>query len=145
MLAIDCDLHRLHCWSTLHGKVCTKAPDLALIKESLAADTGVALFEIAAPVSFMRGQQATAPTYQLARWALWNVAQAALLWYAYPDRLLVAPSNIWTKGLPLAVRHKLAGADQKLNKDLRECQAMLWSYSVEPALWKPFDEYLRKL
>ena len=58
--------------------------------------------------------------------------------------MLVAPSNVWTRGYDLKTRHKLAGCRQP-KKDLRECEAMLWFYKQRPNDWVPLRDYLASL
>ncbi|MEY2653886.1 MAG: hypothetical protein RLZZ524_914, partial [Pseudomonadota bacterium] len=105
----------------------------------------IVLFEIASPVSFNRGAAGHAAMTQLAKWAIWNVACAVEIDRISPrQRILVAPSNVWTKGYDLHTRHAMAKCVQK-KKDLRECEAMIFMYRHAPALWKPLPEYLATL
>ena len=87
--------------------------------------------------------------YQLAKWAIWNVAQATNLDFWMDGRgdsgvVLVAPSNIWTKGYELKARHAMARATSK-QKDLRECETMIWFHSHHPANWVKLPDYLESL
>ncbi len=65
--------------------------------------------------------------------------------------MLVSPSSTWTKGLSEPIRHKLAGVVEpdfprkKGRHDLKECQAMIWTYRNEPDLWLPLETYLESL
>jgi hypothetical protein len=66
------------------------------------------------------------------------------------SQILVSPSSKWTNGLSEEVRHELAGVKKlartkRDNHDLNECQAMIWSYGVEPSRWIPFHQYMDEL
>jgi hypothetical protein len=104
------------------------------------------LFEIASPVSFNRSPGSDASVYHLARWAIWNVAWALRTeaWLGEKHRLLVAPSNVWTKGHTEKVRHSVAGC-KLAKKDLRECEAMLFFHRLHPESWVDLGTYLRSL
>ncbi len=146
-LAIDCDLRKLFAVDS-HGSVIAKAASQtdAIDDWTQRAPLGsVVLFEIASPVSFTRAAAGHAAMTRLAQWAIWNAVTAARLDRMVRSRpgvqFLVSPSNRWTRGLELKVRHKLAGAKQP-QKDLRECETMLWSHAHMPGLWQPLDAYL---
>lgn len=151
ILAIDCDLRQSYCVDSA-GRACRGPSPAALepFPDIQAQDT--VLFEIASPVSFNRGGQSSAIMHNLAKWAIFNVAQAALLdcklrrAFQCPDYpgLLVCPSNVWTKGYDLKTRHLIAGCKQP-KKDLRECEALLYFYKQDPTPWLPLHEYLARI
>jgi hypothetical protein len=58
--------------------------------------------------------------------------------------MFVAPSSKWTKGHELKTRHLMAGCVQK-QKDLRECEAMIWFYKQDPSVWVPLPQFLAAL
>lgn len=85
--------------------------------------------------------------YNLGKWLVFNAAIAGAAAVAVASLgipLYVAPSNVWTRGYSREARHKLAKADAT-QKDLRECQAMIWSYQTTPSLWVLLDDYLAQL
>jgi hypothetical protein len=106
------------------------------------------LCEIASPVSFNRGgggRVSPGVVMNLGKWAIYNVATIAQIDSELRTfQVLVAPSDKWTMGYEIAQRHKLAKADAT-NKDLRECQAMIWSHRNNPKLWTPLTSYLENL
>lgn len=148
IVAIDCDLRTSYAVteSGHWGKGADPGDALDAIPGEVRIDR--VLFEIASPVSFNRGAAGHAAMTQLAKWAIWNVAQAALLSFRlardYHMDLLVAPSNVWTHGHELKMRHTVAGCKLK-QKDLRECEAMIYYYKQAPTKWKPLAEYLATL
>lgn len=147
IIAFDCDLRESYCVSDT-GIVDRGPNPLDLYNRSVThcGDITV-LFEIASPVSFNRAPGSNAAMYQLAKWAIWNVAFAAQLMEECgrdDAELLVAPSNVWTRGFDEKTRHAMAKCKQP-KKDLRECEAMLWFYKHRPQDWKPLTEYLANL
>ncbi len=146
--AIDCDLRQSYCVFEDGRSGRGGGPSAALLDAGKGGPRPyTVLFEIASPVSFNRGAAGHAAMTQLAKWAIWNAAQAANLVHlnaAFGIRVLVAPSNVWTKGYDLHTRHAMAKCVQK-KKDLRECEAMIFMYRHAPALWKPLPEYLATL
>jgi hypothetical protein len=145
--AIDCDLRTSYC-VTNAGKSNRAADPQHALKGFGLRPTDTVLFEIASPVSFNRGGQSSAIMHNLAKWAIWNVAQATMLdanlrRINYPG-ILVAPSNVWTKGHDLKTRHMIAGCKQP-KKDLREAEAMIWFYRKDPSVWLPLPQYLQTL
>lgn len=104
------------------------------------------LLEVAGAVDYTDSK---AVAHNKRRWTIWNIAQAAkaAAWVTegWPEvTMKIAPSSKWTKGHDIKVRHKLAGCDAK-QKDLRECQAMIWYYTQTPSDWVTFDKYLEDL
>ena len=85
-------------------------------------------------------------------WALWNIAVASRI--ASECRLLppvfVASSAQWTNGLTEPVRHQLAnvnnlGKTKRDKHDLNDCEAMIWSYKLDPSRWSDMATYLDNL
>ena len=127
------------------------------LRDAAMAMTGydVALIEVASAICYHGDSKAA--TASTARWQIWNSLTAG--WLACRFRggsLLVSPSNRWTMGYDEKTRHELAGIKPLKfkkngvpvyaeNHDIRECRAMLWSYSVKPALWVPMEQYLETL
>lgn len=149
VLAFDIDLHKVYCWSKKFGKVASAVPNveaaLQLYVDAGHGDEEVQLIaEVASPVSGVRAKvSSNAINFNLMKWAIFNIASAMALMVSCRN-LLVAPSNVWTNGYPLKTRHQLAKCTAK-NKDLRECEAMLWFYNQKPAAWVPFPRYLEAL
>lgn len=139
--AVDCDLQQSYVVGSDGSSARGESP-LAALRYARAKDGDLVIYEIAEPASFVRGAQATGPTYRLARWALWNVAHAVQLHMFFT--LLVAPASVWTRGYNKEQRHAIAKATAA-KKDLRDCQAMLYFYHRNPALWVPISEYLTRL
>ncbi len=144
IIGIDIDLHKIYA-VTDGGKVLAKAePDLKKVIGSCIAETrdpDMILIEVASPVMYIKDP---AVVHNVVRWALWNItaAQSISLWCHC--RVLVAPSHVWTKGHALKVRHEVAGCKQK-QKDLRECEAMIFYYTANPSAWKTMADYLKEL
>jgi hypothetical protein len=153
IVAIDCDLRTSYAVTSegYFAKASDPCAAYELIPSIWMKEVDTVLFEIASPVSFNRGAAGHAAMTQLAKWALWNVAQAAILREFLLDhyrtdtvKMLVAPSNVWTHGHELKMRHTVAGCKLK-QKDLRECEAMIYYYKQAPTKWKPLAEYLATL
>lgn len=147
ILAFDIDLHKVYCWSDKQGEIAKGAPTVTqALRRYIDEYPGrhvLMLAEIASPVSAARNEiSGNAIGYNLMKWAIFNVASCTGLCTA--GRLLVAPSNVWTLGYPLKVRHELAKATSK-KKDLRECESMIWSYRQKPAAWITLADYLGDL
>jgi len=145
--AIDCDLRESFCVTEGGATSRAENPVKAIhdLGNAVAGSLRTILFEIASPVSFNRGAAGFAAMTQLARWALWNMAQAVRLDATFSAcTILVSPSNVWTKGYDLKTRHAMAKCKQP-KKDLRECEAMIFMYKHNPAVWKSLPEYLASL
>ena len=146
LASIDCDL-RTSYLVTDQG-LGIRAPDPIKALHALGPAAGnlrTVLFEIASPVSFNRGAAGHAAMTQLAKWAIWNTAQAVrvnLIFFACD--VLVAPSNVWTRGYDLKTRHQIAKC-KRPKKDLRECEAMQFFYKQRPTDWVPLADYLAAL
>lgn len=148
IVAIDCDLRQSYAVaSSGHaGKGATPLEALAALdSDRCFSNPERILFEIASPVSFSRGAAGHAAMTNLAKWALWNMHWATQLYHlSHRTKVpfLVAPSNVWTKGHKLEVRHAIAGCKQP-QKDLRECEAMIYFYNLEPGVWVPIEQYMK--
>lgn len=138
LVAVDCDLRRIHAWSEETGALGTQEANPGFLLTTVAPGSRV-LFEIAGPIHYRDGAGAA---HNLMRWAIFNTATAAALAQAFD--LLVAPSSVWTRGYDVKVRHKMAKCAGK-NKDLRECEAMLWFYRRRPEDWIPYNDYINSL
>jgi hypothetical protein len=107
------------------------------------------LFEIGSPASMAGGRvSSNAVAFNLMKWAIYNAATCATLnewcWKQPRVELKVSPSSLWTLGHNVERRHLIAGATAK-NKDLRECQAMLYFHARNPTKWVGLSEYLETL
>jgi hypothetical protein len=141
-VAIDCDLRKIYAVTSDGIVLANAVPHIAALREALYSyGPDEILFEIASPVDYT---SVKAIAFHKRRWVIFNVSMATILEGWWPDRLLVAPSHVWTKGYGLAARHKLAKTRQK-NKDLRECEAMLASRTWAPKAWVPLPTFLDSL
>lgn len=148
VLAIDCDLRRLHAVSTVAGRVCYNAPDLEQIRAFLRTDRPeVVLFEMAGMVYGNKMKNAAIVNYM--RWAIYNSVQAGVLndicLHELGHGAVFATSAIWTRGYNEKTRHimaKCAGAD---NHDIRECRAMLYFHHCEPQRWVPLTHIMENI
>jgi hypothetical protein len=143
ILAIDCDFKKHYAVDDT-GRIVLKASPTWHGVFTDSADT--ILFEIASPVDYTPdGNKAIA--YNKRKWTIWNIAQAVTLnetCQEFDIEFLVAPSSKWTKGYDLKTRHLMAGCKQK-QKDLRECEAMIWFYGKDPSVWVPLPTFLANL
>ena len=151
IVALDVDLRKIYAVSE-DKVILTKAePDPIKVINAISAYMGGALsntktilIEVASPVMYHSGPGAA---FNTVRWALWNIAAAShisLHMGRAGYNVLVAPSHVWTKGHNLKVRHDVAKCTQK-QKDLRECEAMMYYYHANPTAWLPLPEYLGNL
>lgn len=146
MIAVDIDLRKVYAWSSISGVVASGALTsdnyllMSIVLAASSADENV-LVEVAGPIDYSDNK---AVAHNKRRWTIYNIAKAMQLHIELPGRVLVSPSSDWTSGYPIEVRHKLAKATAK-QKDLRECEAMLWSYRVTPMKWRPLPEFLERL
>jgi hypothetical protein len=139
ILAIDCDFKKHYAVDDT-GRIVLKAVDHW---RTDSRKYSTVIFEIASPVDYTPdGNKAIA--YHKRKWTIWNIAQATLLSSILGDIFLVAPSSKWTKGYDLKTRHAMAGCKQK-QKDLRECEAMIWFHRKDPGVWVPLPQYLEQL
>lgn len=138
--AIDCDLRKVYAMRSDGALLYREEPDPVA---SAFEGCHTVLFEIASATDY---SDSKAIAHHKRRWTIWNVACAQRLDTMMPFgiTMLVAPSSAWTKGFNLKQRHAIAGCDAK-QKDLRECQAMLWFHAREPATWVPLHQFLESL
>lgn len=138
ILAIDCDLRKLYAVDDAGNVVANGVQDIRMIP--LMCYTTV-LFEIASAIDYTDNKGIA---HQKRRWTIFNIYQATVLDHLLPGRARFAPSSAWTKGYPLAVRHKLANV-AGMNKDLRECVAMIRFHARDPNVWAPLTTIMEKL
>lgn len=152
IIAVDIDMRCFSAWSLTDGVICHGVNDVRpIVAKVLETDTQV-LIEVAGPMVYgpKEGEM------NRRRWMIWNsLAAGALISSLAMARLhrepLIASSATWTKGLKEEIRHKLAnvvdpvGLPVKSRHDLRECQAMIWTYQQEPSRWVTLDKYLDEL
>jgi hypothetical protein len=105
---------------------------------------GLLLAEIASPVSFARGTPSSGASFNLGKWALYNMWFITLLDTKNPGRVLVAPSDQWTRGYGMKVRQHMAKATG-MNHDLREAATMLFFHSIYPQPWVSLTTYIERL
>lgn len=143
LAAVDCDLRRIYCMgqdNTIFANAMPTITELVYRLTACSAITGV-LFEIASAVDYTDSKSIA---HNKRRWTIFNVAAAVELAHKIaPVPVLVAPSSEWTKGYSCKVRHTLAKATA-VNKDLRECQAMLASLAWG-AKWIPLAQYTQSI
>lgn len=143
VVAVDCDLRQSYA-ASWDGRTARGDTPLAVLSVlDVDPTTTTVLYEIAEPASFLRSAPSTGVGYQLAKWAIWNVAHAVLVSVAYP-LTLVSPSSAWTLGYTKAQRHAIAKATAT-KADERDCQAMLVFFHRNPTLWVPVSEFLASL
>jgi hypothetical protein len=146
-VAIDCDLRKMYAVDDTDRVLLKAAPELTdNFLDTLRVEYGTVLFEIASAADYTDNPGAA---HNKRRWTIFNVYQATRLaayFHAHNSvtQLLVAPSSKWTHGHSLTTRHMLAGCKQK-QKDLRECEAMLWFYDRMPTDWVPLDLFIASL
>lgn len=151
-IALDIDLRKIYAVDS-GGDILAKAePNVANVLRALrAADAGTILIEVASPLLYMNDnitwKEAKGQVINRIRWAIWNLASAHTIDHAMSIegcRVLVAPSHVWTKGHDLKMRHEVAGCKHK-QKDLRECEAMIFYHHHSPESWIPMAQYLEQL
>lgn len=136
VIAVDCDLRKVYAVAAGGHVICKAAPSIApLLAPAWAAYT--ILFEVASALDY---SDSKAIAHQKRRWTIWNIATAARLAAAHP-KVLVSPSHLWTRGHQLKVRHAFAKCVLG-QKDLRECESMIFMYHHRPQDWVPFQEFL---
>ncbi len=144
IVALDIDLRKIYA-VTDYGVIVAKAePDVQTVISEMTANLrpeDTVLIEVASPVMYIKD---AAVVHNVIRWALWNITAAQKISAAFPTRTLVAPSHVWTRGHALKLRHEVAGCVQK-QKDLRECEAMIFYYEANPSAWIPMAQYLENL
>jgi len=143
-VAFDVDLHRVHGYSTIAGRVCynaTEWPWEAIHNHDLV------LVEIASPVDTSRE---AAEAYNRRKWAIGNALMIGRLLLSLEqlrieDRVLVSPSNKWTLGHKESIRDVTAGCAGEDNHDIRACRAMLHYHKTNPVMWVPIRAYYNNL
>ena len=140
LVALDVDLKKIYA-VTNAGNILAKAePSREVASLALAKfSPDLVLIEVASPVMYVASPGAV---HNVIRWSLWNITTAEYLSSQF--KVLVAPSHVWTKGHNLKVRHDVAKCTQK-QKDLRECEAMMYYYHANPTAWLPLPQYLGNL
>lgn len=142
--ALDIDLRKIYA-VTDQGQVIAKAQssvDTVVLGLQDSLDNGdTVLIEVASPVMYIKDP---AVVHNVIRWALWNITAAQKISSSLKCKVLVAPSHVWTHGHNLEVRHAVAGCKQK-QKDLRECEAMIYYYKQDPSKWIPLPKFLENL
>jgi hypothetical protein len=153
--AVDIDIRE---FTVAWQSVAIQTADIAKAA-AVAAACDIVLIEVASPVCYHGDSKAAAAS--TARWQIWNSLAAGSLETCIAalrpsTRVLVSPSSKWTMGYDEKTRHAMAGIHPvktnsrgvelyKYNHDIRECMAMIWSYSVKPSLWVPLAQYLEEL
>jgi hypothetical protein len=112
-------------------------------------DEALILFEVGSPASMAGGRvSSNAVAFNLMKWVIFNTAKATELaiWVnRWPHiKMKVSASSAWTLGHDVKRRHLISKADAK-NKDLRECQSMIYFYERHPTAWCSLDTYLEAL
>jgi len=141
LAAVDIDLRRIHCRTEDGRDICTNVDfDRAVPLLLPLANEGVTLLvECASP--HMYGPQQILK--KKLSWMIYNSVITDRLHTLFDD-ILVSPSSSWTYGYNVKVRHVMADCKAR-NKDLRECEAMMWFYKKDPSKWTTLDQYLSHL
>lgn len=139
---VDCDMRRVHCISEHGVVVCKNHPNVGPICEA-AKPGDTILFEVASALDYTDSK---AIAHQKHRWMIWNTSAVTDLFHLLPAdiTLLVSPSNLWTRGYDLHLRHEVAECKAS-TKDLREAQAMIWFWRHRPQDWTTLPKYLETL
>jgi hypothetical protein len=148
--AFDLDLRKVYC-VTSEGQVLAKAdptPFLALDQLS-EWEPDLVLVEVVSPILYMEQdavwKEIKGEVVNRLRWALWNITAAKDIDNILGSNIVrVAPSHVWTKGHALKMRHEVAQCKMK-QKDLRECEAMMFYHQHSPESWIPLAKYLETL
>jgi hypothetical protein len=149
IVALDVDLHKIYCVSD-SGKVLAKEDKAPPWSKLASEEPDIVLMEISSPVMYIKDIKVV---HNVVKWALWNMAIACQIDDYCKDgrglgwkstEFLVAPSHAWTHGHPLKIRHEVAKCKQP-QKDLRECEAMIFYYKQDPSKWIPLAKYLEAL
>jgi hypothetical protein len=144
MAAMDIDFQKIYCVDS-EGTILAKAePGIDVATAAVtAANLDLLLIEVASPVFYQKGAD-PGVVHNVLKWALWNIYAASYINDYDWCEVLVAPSHVWTKGHALKLRHEIAGCKQK-QKDLRECEAMMFYYRANPESWVPLHQYMKDL
>lgn len=140
--AMDIDFKKIYCVDDL-GNILAKAEEDDVKVANAIEHIELLLIEVASPVFYQKGAE-PGVVHNVLKWALWNISTATRLDFIASCPVLVAPSHVWTKGHPLKLRHEIAGCNHK-QKDLRECEAMMFYHKANPENWVPLHQYLKEL
>lgn len=149
-IACDIDLRKCYAVADTGDIVCKKTDSLhpAYLYSMRKATTPVILLcEIGSPLLYGDLQEKQKMELNKLRWLIWNIAEITRFntFLGGPgNALLVSPSHKWTMGHSEAVRQKAAMATHK-ERNLRECEAMLFFYKHHPENWVPLAKYLEDL
>lgn len=148
-LAFDVDLHRVHGYSEVTGRVCYNSPEWPWDDLLPGNPSGhdVILIEIASPVDTSRK---ASEAYNRRKWAIGNSLMIGRLLFvaqqgAFEDRILVSPSTKWTEQYDEKTREIMAGCANQDNHDIRACRCMLFFHSLSPSKWVPILQYYKSL
>ena len=138
--ALDLDLRRIHAVRGDGKELFTQEPSPWAAQRKLQ-DAGIRflLCEAASGRIYRDGGGAAS---NMLRWALFNTWAITVM--APHFHTFCCPSHTWTKGYSLGTRHELCKA-QARNKDLRECEAMLFFSRLDPGSWTRWDIYFSAL
>jgi len=140
--AMDIDFQKIYCVNE-HGTILAKAEPDPIVAANAVEGVDLLLIEVASPVFYQKGAD-PGVVHNVLKWALWNIGTASRLDFMASCNVLVAPSHVWTKGHALKLRHEIAGCKQK-QKDLRECEAMMFYHKANPENWVPLHQYMKDL
>ncbi len=151
IVSIDCDFKRIHMANEASLVIFEAEKDMGKVFEWVMAQEGdlTILLEVASPLAYAQ------KAYQgLLGWYMYN----SYFWGRLQDvcdfcsiKLLVSPSNVWTRGWELGFRHKFYEVEITRNelrekskhlKDLNECESMIGSYNAMPSLWVKSSVYM---
>lgn len=153
--AVDIDLNRFTTANSQGGIHAHSAPWTEVRNVfPRAAPDGVVLIEVAGPVMHHK------ESHSHRRWMIFNVAAAVELAHIVGlDRARFSTSTVWTRGYSEEQRHALAGIfpyKRKVTRgksipvyadphDVRECQCMLYMFSVNPKAWVTLPDLLASM
>lgn len=143
IIAIDCDLWRIHAWSNQYGRICYKEPTLEATIEFITSiyPRPTVLFECASPISYRANHQGSMAWYIFNSYTLREITYYGL---NCGFQLLVAPSSVWCKQFKEKERHAMFGITGD-NHDIRECRCMIQMFLTERSLFVPVPEFLQNL
>jgi hypothetical protein len=144
IISFDVDLHRIHSWSSLDGRVCFNAKEFPYDR---IAPHDVILMEVASPLFYEDDPKII---YQKAKWAIFNSFKLGqLVCYLEDNNLLerfrVAPSSEWTCKYPEKVRQEMANVTGEDNHDIREARTMQWFYLHHQSKWVTYETFIAGL
>ncbi len=157
--AVDIDLNRFTTANN-NGETLAHSTPWAEVRNAFprVAPDGLVLIEVAGPVMHHN------ESHSHRRWMIFNVAAAVELAHIVGlDRARFSTSTVWTKGYSEEQRHALAGIFPRNRKtvkrktgvitvpvyadphDVRECQCMLYMFSVNPKAWVTLPDLLASM